>query len=279
MCETGVTGVADKSKRVVLSKEDFGKAIRKRPNGNVVFKDLIIFIDLDPGEIKFTDERVLCSLGYLNIIFSNCEVHIDNTIDITKIHDTYVNTSFMDCDVYRNIEDPENFYLFNGYYDNCRIYFNHYNSRRDHFNSNCIFDNPPPLACPSEGEFFGYKVVREVFEDATDRYSYTWKWEYRILKLLIPDDAKRSSAFGKKCRCSKAMPVELYDLEGNVIVSSNRIESCCSATYLGNPFSYYIGRMAYPDAWDDNRFRECSKGIHFFMTFEEAIDYYNGKEI
>ena len=270
------TRVVDKSKREVLSKKEFGKAIRKVSNRNIVFKDKIIFIDPKPGEIRFTDELVLEGLYYLSIIFRNCEVHIDNAISICG---SYINTSFMDCDVYRNIKNPENFYFFNGLYDNCRIHFNYYNKRRDFFNGNCIFDNPPPLACPSEGEFFGYKVVREILKDiGEDGWEYSKYCKYRILKLLIPADAKRSSAFGKKCRCSKAMPVELYDLNGNVIESSNRIESCSGAIYLGKQFNYYIGRMAYPDTWDDNRFNECSKGIHFFMTFEEAVDYYNGKD-
>ena len=38
-------------------------------------------------------------------------------------------------------------------------------------------------------------------------------------------------------------------------------------------FEYKVGEMVYPDRFDDNRWDECSNGIHFFITKQEAIDY------
>lgn len=33
---------------------------------------------------------------------------------------------------------------------------------------------------------------------------------------------------------------------------------------------YKVGEMVYPDSFDDNRFNECSHGIHFFIDRGEA---------
>ena len=56
-----------------------------------------------------------------------------------------------------------------------------------------------PLVCPEEGEFIGYKIG----------YSNDCNYEPCIITLLIPADAKRSSAFGNKCRCNKAKVLEI----------------------------------------------------------------------
>lgn len=33
---------------------------------------------------------------------------------------------------------------------------------------------------------------------------------------------------------------------------------------------YKVGEMVYPDSFDDNRFNECTHGIHFFVDRGEA---------
>ena len=38
--------------------------------------------------------------------------------------------------------------------------------------------------------------------------------------------------------------------------------------------AYRVGEMVYPDSFNDNRWEECSNGIHFFMTEEEAKNYF-----
>ena len=34
---------------------------------------------------------------------------------------------------------------------------------------------------------------------------------------------------------------------------------------------YKVGETILPDKWDDNRWEECSHGIHFFVDREEAV--------
>ena len=59
----------------------------------------------------------------------------------------------------------------------------------------------------------------------------------------------------------------ITDLDGNNPV--NEILNTNQAELL-----YKVGEMVYPDdAFDENRWNECSHGIHFFVNKQEAIDY------
>lgn len=126
----------------------------------------------------------------------------------------------------------------------------------------CTFEKPVPLACPEKGEFIGYKKCK--YWDKKEEY-----YENCIVKLLVPADAKRSSSFGRKCRCSKAKVLDFYDVDGHKLTNITFAES-----YYRLDFSYKVGEWVYPNKFDENRFNECSNGIHFFMTFDEARDYY-----
>ena len=100
------------------------------------------------------------------------------------------------------------------------------------------------LQCPEEGAFIGWKKCeREV-----------------IVKLLIPEDAKRSSATSRKCRASKAIVLEVIGAEK--AISKNDMD-----------FIYEVGKEMIPSSFDEDRWRECAPGIHFFMTREEAERY------
>lgn len=106
------------------------------------------------------------------------------------------------------------------------------------------------LQCPEEGSFIGYKKACN-----------------HIIKLEILPDAKRSSATTRKCRCSSAKVLSITTLDGQddgtQTVSSDYDKS----------FEYRVGEIVRVDNFDDNRWRECSRGIHFFMTRDEAVRY------
>ena len=106
-----------------------------------------------------------------------------------------------------------------------------------------------PLSCPSDGEFIGWKKVSN-----------------KLVRLLIPSDAKRSSSTSNKCRCDKAKVLEITDLDG-----SNPITSVINFNYVET--QYVVGEMVFPDSFDENRWDECSNGIHFFIDRQEAINY------
>ena len=83
---------------------------------------------------------------------------------------------------------------------------------------------------------------------------------------MIPEDAKRSSATTMKCRCDKA---KVLDIEN--ILTGKKIKKV-SSNY-DSDFVYRVGEIVSVDNFDDNRWNECSTGIHFFMNRENAINY------
>ena len=40
-----------------------------------------------------------------------------------------------------------------------------------------------------------------------------------------------------------------------------------------NSFAYNVGEVVTVENFDENRWEECSAGIHFFITREEAVRY------
>ena len=114
-----------------------------------------------------------------------------------------------------------------------------------------------PFACPSDGSFVGWKKISDYSENYSGKY---------LVKLRIPDDARRCSANTTKCRCDKAEVLEITNIETNekVDVITNTNEVRCV---------YKVGEMVYPDSFDEDRWNECSHGIHFFINKQEAIDY------
>lgn len=114
------------------------------------------------------------------------------------------------------------------------------------------------MQCPEAGSFVGYK--KALYEDEIGFIRRV------IIRLAIPEDAKRSSAFGKKCRCSKAVVENIVE----------PIVGCCVQTAMSMydvSFKYVVGETVSVDDFDENRFNECAPGIHFFMTEEEAREY------
>lgn len=111
-----------------------------------------------------------------------------------------------------------------------------------------------PTVCPEEGDFIGWKKA-DSYKDKV------------IVKLRIPSDAKRSSATTRKCRCSKAEVIAIYNLDGTVAE-----ERKCYSEY-DNSFIYEVGKTVEVTDFDNDRWNECAKGIHFFISRQEAINY------
>ena len=116
----------------------------------------------------------------------------------------------------------------------------------------CNAKNVPyfPMVCPEEGDFIGWK-----------------KASNRIIKLHIPEDALRSSSTTRKCRCSKAEVVEIYNFDGT-IADERQVASSRDSSFV-----YEIGKTVEVKDFDTNRWEECTRGIHFFLNRQEAIDY------
>ena len=82
-----------------------------------------------------------------------------------------------------------------------------------------------------------------------------------IAKLSIPASAKRINAIGsRKCRASQAFVLELSEGKSAFDQHTGKLE-------------YKVGHFVEPDRFDDSVLVECSSGIHFFLTKEEAEAY------
>ena len=112
-----------------------------------------------------------------------------------------------------------------------------------------------PLACPEEGAFIAFKKAGEGLK----KY---------IVKLLIPEDARRSSATTRKCRCDKAMVLSITNIDGT------EAELTSISSTHDSKFIYTVGETVSVDDFDTERFNECAPGIHFFITRQEAVEYY-----
>ena len=110
-----------------------------------------------------------------------------------------------------------------------------------------------PIACPEIGAFVGWKKARA----KTSGHEC-------IVKLEITEDAVRSSAAGRECRCSKATVLEIQDLEGNALEQA-------AVSDRDKNFHYIPGTVVSVSDFDENRWNECSTGIHFYITREEAV--------
>ena len=88
-----------------------------------------------------------------------------------------------------------------------------------------------------------------------------------IAKLKILEDSKRSRAAGDKCRCDKCLVLEFQNVDGSI--SDEK-------TYTSHKYAvctYTVGEVVRADKWDDNRWVECSHGIHFFIDRQSAVNY------
>lgn len=182
------------------------------------------------------------------------------------------------------------------------------------------------MSCPQKGSFTGYKfaistralehvdlllhriIYGEVPKlDFQSRFNEIIREYGVILKLNIPDDAKRSSGFFNKCRCSKATVISaepalvlnnMITRDGSEFISlfelGEEIRSFMmtkknTILYTINSYQkdsypvvldksklktrYKMGEEISVDDFDSCRFITCSSGIHFYMSYEEVIKY------
>ena len=106
------------------------------------------------------------------------------------------------------------------------------------------------IACPTDGSFIGWK-----------------KASGYIVKLQIPEDARRSSAGGEKCRCDKAYVVEIQNADGTK-ADIETVHSNHDANFV-----YTVGATVEVSDFDGDRWNECAPGIHFFIDRRAAVEY------
>ena len=113
-----------------------------------------------------------------------------------------------------------------------------------------LYDTVLNLQCPEKGAFVGFKKLSKD----------------RIAELEITLDAKRSSATTRKCRCSKAKVISITNQDNTEIFYEG-------TSKRDKNFIYIVGETIEVKDFDDDRWNECSAGIHFFITRKEAVEY------
>ena len=108
-----------------------------------------------------------------------------------------------------------------------------------------------PYACPNTGSFIGYK-----------------KSGAYIVELKILSDARRCSATGRKCRCDRAEVLSIQHFDKNIPCDKKAVASNFNCNFI-----YRVGEIVEEPNFDENRWNECSKGIHFFINRQEAVEY------
>ena len=106
------------------------------------------------------------------------------------------------------------------------------------------------LYCPEKGAFLGYKKC----------------FNNRLVQLLIPADAKRSSATMNSCRCSKAKVLSIKSFD-------YKEEFDEAWSLVDDNFVYRKGQWVEVPDFDEDRWNDSTTGIHFWLTREEAKAY------
>ena len=106
------------------------------------------------------------------------------------------------------------------------------------------------MHCPKTGPILGYKKC------VNDR----------LVQLLIPADAKRTSATLPSCRCNKAKVLTIKNFD-----STEEYEEAWSL--VDENFVYRKGEWVEVKDFNEDRWFDSTTGIHFWMSRDDAIGY------
>ena len=112
------------------------------------------------------------------------------------------------------------------------------------------------LQCPEIGAFTAWKKAIVAGQGGAC-----------IVELLVPSEAKRSSATSRKCRVSKAKVISIKSIDGKEDFDK-------AFAQFDNSFVYEVGQFVEPkNGFGEDRWVECDAGIHCFITRREAELY------
>ena len=213
-----------------------------------VMKSLQFINNIDFYNSNIDNCKILHSIRFSNVSFKQCVITnstfkiVFNNVDFTRTHIN--NVSFEGC-VFKNCTFTYAKFIgvdfFGASFVNCIGLDTVYVS------TNTRFFN---IVCPEKGSFIGYKNCAGL-----------------IVELLIPEDAKRSSATTTKCRCSKAKILSITHIDG----SPSKFTEIPSNYDVS--FKYKIGETVEVNNFNKDRWNECSAGIHFFINRSDAVNY------
>lgn len=209
-------------------------------------------------EVTFQNCQIISTIfsecHFIHCQFKNCKIMSSSIKECSfsfssaqqcdSINNKIFNSFFCDCSFFKS----------NSEYDTlCSSSFSEENTADEcaltYFTIRDCFGLLP--TCPEKGSFIGFKQLQHDI----------------IVELEIPADARRISGFSRKCREDKAIVLSFYNKKGEPLPNLTHEYS----RYDGN-FVYTRGQMAYADSFDESR-KTCGHGIHFFLSFQEAVEH------
>lgn len=226
---------------------------------NVTIRDATLYLSHDKHHVNI----IGCRLSGCDIQEAKIMHIVDSTVKYTHFHDikcvdigrsTFMNSNF------RCISAAT--MLYNITCTKCSFYECHLydcNTNESHFND-CEYMSSPCFyqKCPREGSYIAYKKAR-IYPDDDSITSC-------LVKLLVLEDAKRSSAMSLKCRASKVKVLDITSLD-----ESQHYNTAYSI--FAKNFCYEVGKTIEVKYFDENRWNECARGIHHFVDKQAAIDF------
>lgn len=117
-------------------------------------------------------------------------------------------------------------------------------------------------------DIYGWKKVYNVKDNG-----FYNSYEAVIAKLIIPKDAAVVFT-NHKCRASYAIVDGFYPYDRLFEPGpSKKLDMKLAFSAWDTRFYYEDGKAVTPDSFDPDPNVECSHGIHFFRTYEEARQY------
>lgn len=256
-----------------ISKVDFSKSKIKSTNFKFIScPQYAIFNDASLVSVNFSFSN-LCSASFIGAILTDVDFSIANLPNLLFNRAQFIDVSFYSANLFSSDFSEAKLSSCNFRYANlaevklpssilldCNCIFtgsNLYNCDMNNMYSNLLEYKGGKILTEN---IIGYKKCKPY-----NRIYYSFnKCTAAIVTLEIPRGAIVFSVNGKKCRTNRAKVLDIVDSDGNKVPRAR--------SYRGN-LTYYVGDEFNIYDFDCEYNKECSKGIHFFMTREEAENY------
>lgn len=131
-----------------------------------------------------------------------------------------------------------------------------------------------PLPCPDTGAFIGWKQA--LYKHADGEI-----FGRVIVKVLIPEDAKRMADTKRECRTDKMVVLEIQNMDGTVLIDGPSED--CAVSIKDRKTEYRVGETVTVDKVDEEDFFRYDgtawhhkNGLFFYTTRREAELYMTG---
>ena len=120
-------------------------------------------------------------------------------------------------------------------------------------------------------DMYGYKVVHDM--NSPYEYCSNISTPY-IIKVFVPKDIKRILTINGICRSEEIIPIKIYNKFGNELKSNKYSEKHFFPIFQSDGVYYQLNKKSKAAfGLDYNKFRCCGRGINFYLSKREAINF------